>query len=47
METGGTIGKTLSDAAPNRILLRVNESGCVKRSLQELRQEIAGEGKLP
>lgn len=30
-----------------RVLLRVNESGCRKWTLQELRDEIAGEGRLP
>jgi hypothetical protein len=39
-----TIGKQLHDAAPSRILLRVNESSCVRRTLEELREEITGQG---
>jgi hypothetical protein len=42
-----TIARDLQEAAPTRILLRVNESGCVKRSLSELHEEIGGEGRLP
>ena len=41
------IARSLNGAAPDYILLRVNEGGCVKRSLEGLRREIAGEGKLP
>lgn len=43
------IGRELADAqaAGECILLRVNESGCVHRTLDELRAEISGEGKLP
>jgi hypothetical protein len=35
------------EASPNSVLLRCNESGCVTRTLDDLRKEIAGEGKLP
>jgi hypothetical protein len=42
------IGRDLAEAraAGKCILLRVNESGCVRRSLEDLRAEIAGEGQL-
>jgi hypothetical protein len=43
------IGRDLAKArvAGKCILLRVNESGCVRRTLKELRAEVAGEGRLP
>ena len=37
----------LHEAAPECVLLRVNESSVVRRTLEELRDEITGEGKLP
>jgi len=37
----------LHEAAPDCILLRVNESSVVRRTLAELRSEIAGDKKLP
>jgi hypothetical protein len=42
-----TICKNLADAHPDCVLLRCNESGCVKRTLEDLREEISSEGKLP
>jgi hypothetical protein len=40
-----TISKHLHEGG--QLLLRVNESGVVRRTLEELRTEIAGEGRLP